>query len=182
MANSLSVSCRSAQSRDALVAFLRKHLRPFSQVAFEHGYDLDPDCDPTKWIAVGKEVIYGKGMSKVGFNFVDSSEYRVYMYAVMSWVAIHFGRRRGLNALSPLGKADEPVPYVTYNSTPLPRLPPEILASWPPATQAYALSWAVDSFGLSLQGAFTSGWQRNVVQQEMERLHTLWLKEGSKTN
>jgi len=142
MGYSLSVPCKSVKAAEMLHAFLTSELRPFSiacddpanadiRTAFEavwegHEEDVqglpseevDLPYDPTQYVHIGRGLSYAEGTTKVGFNFSTQMDFGVYMHTVLAWAALRVGRRRGLNALAPVGHADQKVPYFTYDSEP----------------------------------------------------------------
>jgi len=222
MGYSLSLPCKSSPARDKLAGFLRANLRRFTLVADEEVAirdewtadamtrpgrrtldlpDSNRDYDPTREIAVGRQLAYGASTSKVGFNFSTAGDFSIYMHAVLSWGALHSGRRKGLNALSEVGHADQAVHYITYDRTPIPVLTVEDMDGWDPKDREYGeMQWQVDALGLrvlkdadyyalhSFGAAMREDEHRPLIERlfrreqalhrittrEMQRLDTLW--------
>jgi hypothetical protein len=170
MGYSLSLPCKSSPARDKLAGFLRANLRPFTLVCDEEVAIRDewtaeamvhsdriildlPDSnrsfDPTREIMVGRQIAYGASTSKIGFNFASSGDFSIYMHAVLSWAALHSGRRKGLNALAVVGHADQAVHYITYDRSPIPVVTVEDMAEWDQGAREYGeMYWQVDALGL----------------------------------
>jgi hypothetical protein len=160
MGYSLSTPCKSPQARDKMAAFLGEHLRPFSEVLRESPELVELQeltrvpldklrYDPTKYLCVGDELAYGSGPSKIGFNFSSSSfPFGLWMHALCAWMALRVGRRRGLNALSDVGRADQRVAYTTYDHDPTPVLTKADIADWPESHREHARwRWLVSGLG-----------------------------------
>jgi len=222
MGYSLSVPCKSPKHRDRLAAFLNEHSRPFSvacgeasDIRVKHGLKTGADSvfllidsndllyDPTQFIQVGDDLSYGSGPSKVGFKFTSQGQYGTYMHAVLSWAALHSGRRRPLKRVSSSIGTGQSVRYITYDHEPIPVLTVEEMASWTPEEREYGEKhWAVDKFGMRLFTHMThytvygndeqgSAWfvslcsqeraLEQITRREMERLDALWTAEQRKS-
>lgn len=208
MGYSLSVPCRSPQARDQLVDFLREHHRPFHRVLREHGVEKvgripvagEEDYDPTVEVRVGNQLAYGRGPSKVGFNFGGAGMYGTWMYAVLGWAALRVGRRRGLNAMAADFGLGESFPYLTYDKEPHPIIldgSPEISGlSDEDRGELIRRGLLVDSLGLSIPRTIEerARWfdmktieewlskeqeadetKRRVARAELTRLEGLWV-------
>lgn len=224
MGYTLAVPCKSTLARDRMADFLCATLRPFSvacdeaeaiRAKFDEYRESTSEgsgaralvmglpsqhtaYDPTARVSVGNELGYGAGPSKIGFNFSTQGQFSIYMHAVLSWAALRVGRRRGLNALSIVGHADQKVAYITYDSTPIPVLRTRDMEGWTPEAADYGKhQWQVDRFGLRHFGDTThyaGRWSpggkteealvkamwtrdkalRDITEREMRRLEVLW--------
>lgn len=112
----MSVECRSQQARDRMLGFLGRSFRPWTVVL--DGRDGDRYIgDPTK------DLDYARGGWQVGFNYgawgvsLGDPEYEYY-WAVLRWIALQVGRRRGkfrLQGHEGTYSFPEPVPYTVYD-------------------------------------------------------------------
>lgn len=195
MGYSLSVCCKSPKARDRLAEFLRGAMRPFSLVcgertdvrdALDKWNDenlpenmkgmyplpdgLNRDYDPTQFVFVGDELAYGAETNKVGFNFSTQGDMGIYMYAVLKWAALHSGRKRGLNALSYVGRAGQSVPYITYDSHPDPVLSESMILDWSESEQKEARQrrWVVNPLGLWPIGEFSHYFRRRYGDADID--------------
>lgn len=176
MGASFSVPCRSRKAAEGLAAFLRANLRPLT-VAARAPENADLSViglesivyDPTAHVCLGRELAYGAGSTKVGFNISWVGIFRPYIEAILAWSALRVGRKRGLNALGIVGHAWQQVPYYTYESQPIPVLLPSHMIDWDPLSQRYARDhWEVDHLGFRIAN--------NVVRTHMAQVEATWAK------
>ena len=200
MSASLSVACKSDKTRRQLTEFLRGHLRPFGVVCDDPRHTelrrqfnanqrpplptADPDrYDPTRHIGVGHQLSYGRGASKIGFNFNVGGYFDAYMRAVLSWAALQVGRKRGLNDLAVVGHADQRIAYISYDSHTIPVLTEEDVDDWDDVAKEHARQhWQVSWLGLRanenarayMAAPPVAKVLRTIVEAEMEWLDVLW--------
>jgi len=142
MGYSISVTMKSKKARDLFAAFLREHMRPWTEILaesehfqrwaetnFMYGHILDNGGtlddvrasiqrgDTSSILCVGpKEIFYhdGKGTTKIGFNYSVSGPEWEWERVILNWLALRGGRRRTCRSITN-GHVTKPVPYMCYD-------------------------------------------------------------------